>query len=135
MKARKGKFLRILFLLCALFLLVSSCTAQPLENKFQAFVNWLGDHGYSSTYTPLADSGNEVDVPIFNETVWYLFALEGGEELLVYFDTSNRAKQLAEQFCSNPSYGKTAAFGLRFIVNYRGNDEGVLSLLEEIAAV
>ncbi len=73
-------------------------------------------------------------MPIFNQSVWDTFWVNG-EALYVYFDTSNRAKQLCQQFCSDPDEGRSVAFGLRFIVNYRGNEESIYKLMDEMAAV
>ena len=52
------------------------------------------------------------------------------EEVLVYFDESNRADYLSEPI--DETYGHVARFGLRFVVVYPGMDEGVIEALESM---
>ena len=118
-------------LLLLMALAISSCQPENLLIKLETLASWMQEQGYSSTYALLAETGKTVNMPIVNESAWYLFRL-GDEELYVYFDTSNRAKQLAEQFFNDASYGRTVAFRLRFIVNYRGEDKGILRLLDDM---
>jgi len=129
MKRIVHKRFALLLLLAALF--ISSCQPENPLSKLETLADWLREQGYSSAYRLLAETGISVNMPIENESAWYLFQV-GDEELYVYFDTSNRAKQLVEQFFSDASYGRTAAFRLRFIVNYRGEDEGILGLLDSM---
>ncbi|MCL1854726.1 MAG: hypothetical protein FWF86_03240 [Clostridia bacterium] len=123
--------LRIAPLLLFVALAASSCHPENTLSKLETLANWLREQGYDSTYTLLAETDQTVDMPIVNESAWYLFRIEN-EMLYVYFDTSNRAKQLAGQFFSDAAYGRTVAFRLRFIVNYRGEDEEILGMLDNM---
>ena len=129
MKGIVRKRIALLLLLAAL--VTSACQTENQLSKLETLADWMREQGYTPTYALLAEAGRTVDMPIANENAWYLFRL-GDEELYVYFDTSNRAKQLAEQFFSDAAYGCTAAFRLRFIVNYRGEDDGILKLLDNM---
>jgi len=122
---------RFALLLLLTALAISSCQPENPLSKLETLADWMREQGYSSTYALLAETGITVNMPIVNESAWYLFRL-GDEALYVYFDTSNRAKQLAEQFFNDASYGRTVAFRLRFIVNYRGEDEEILMLLDNM---
>ena len=57
--------------------------------------------------------------------------LDGLEEVLVYFDESNRADYLSGRVDAE-RYGLATRFGLRFVLVYGGEDEGVREALENI---
>lgn len=57
--------------------------------------------------------------------------LDGREEVLVYFDESNRADYLSGRV-DTERYGLATRFGLRFVLVYGGADEGVREALETI---
>ena len=120
-------------LLAGSLLAFSGCQEASQLDKLSALAEWITGQGYACTYDLQARAAADIPVPIGDQSLWIPFQVEG-EELLVYFDTSNRAKQLAQQFCGDAAYGTSAAFGLRFIVNYRGGDPGILALLEAMAA-
>lgn len=121
-------------LLLCLLVSLSACQKQTLSEKFQTLSQALNDRGYPHTVVAVSTRGQHFDVPIYDDSVWYGVWLEDGESLLVYFDSSNRAKQLAEQFCDDASYGKSVAYGLRYIILYQGEDAAILQMLDDLAA-
>lgn len=121
-------------LLAGMLWVLSGCQEASQLDKLSALAEWITEQGYTCRYDPSLRAAEGTSVPIGDPSLWIPFQVEG-EELLVYFDTSNRAKQLARQFASDEIYGTSAAFGLRFIVNYRGADPVVLALLEDMAAL
>ena len=128
-----GKWGWLCVLLAGMLLFLSACQGSSQMDKLAALSDWIEGQGYPCTYDPAVSAPKDTPVAIGDPSLWIPFQV-GGEELLVYFDTSNRAKQLAQQFCSDPAYGTTSYFGLRFIVNYRGTDPGILTLLTQMAA-
>ena len=117
--------------LCALLGTLGACAAKSTAHYLDELAQVIKAHGYACTWEPLADTGREDAVPIFEQSSWYLFHV-GQEEVLVYFDSSNRAKQLAQQFISKDEYPHVATYGLRYILVYNGQEEGVLNLLAEL---
>ena len=129
MTASRRKRLFIALALLALVFTLAGCRKQTVEEQFKTLTDALTESGYAYTLAPLAEEGRGEPVPIYDETVWYLVTL-GEEELLVYFDSSNRAEHLARQFCGGVTDARVTAFGLRYIILYRGADEGVHALLD-----
>ena len=124
----------ILWLMLGVFLLsLTSCAPQEPKNHFQQLFDFLQAEGRTYTWEALADKGENIPVPIYDETVWYRLTL-GEEELLVYFDASNRAKQLAAQFCTDPAYGHVIHVGLWYIICYSGEDEAILEMMDRLQA-
>lgn len=134
MKHAKTKRMLAVGLLLCLLISLSACQKQTLTEQFQALSQALNDRGYPHTIIAAPTLGRDFDVPIYDDSVWYDVLLDNDEYLLVYFDSSNRAKQLAEQFCDDPSYGKCVAYGLRYIILYQGEDAAILQMLDELAA-
>ena len=108
--------------------LFSSCQPNEEASVFQPLLDYAIAHGYEAVLTPLAETGE--DVPIFNASVWYRLMLDQ-DEVLVYYDSSNRAKQLAAQFCNEPEDGHVYSIGLRFILLYRGDTAAMDEFLTE----
>ena len=120
MKANRSRAL--VCLLAACLGLVCACAANPLLDYFENL-------GYACELSPLADSGR--DVPIAGPEAWDSLMLDGREEVLVYFDESNRADYLSGRV-DTERYGLATRFGLRFVLVYGGADEGVREALETI---
>lgn len=131
--SKKRKPVRLAALLAAMLLVMSGCQGASQLDKLTALADWITGQGYACAYDPQIRAAADAAVPIGDPSLWIPFQVEG-EELLVYFDTSNRAKQLARQFCAGEDYGTCAAFGLRFIVNYRGTEPRILALLSAMEA-
>ena len=110
-------------------MLVCACAANPPhEELYQKLLNYFESLGYSCELTPLADGR---DVPIAGPDAWDSLLLDGREEVLVYFDESNRADYLSSRVDAE-RYGLATRFGLRFVLVYGGTDEGVREALEDI---
>lgn len=117
-------------LLAACLGLVCACAANPpREELYQKLLDYFENLGYACELSPLADSGR--DVPIAGPEAWDSLMLDGREEVLVYFDESNRADYLSGRV-DTERYGLATRFGLRFVLVYGGADEGVREALETI---
>ena len=117
-------------LLAACLALISACAANPpREELYQKLLGYFEGLGYVCELSPLADSGR--DVPIAGPDAWDSLLLDGREEVLVYFDESNRADYLSGRV-DESRYGLCTRFGLRFVLLYGGADEGVRRALEAI---
>lgn len=119
----------LLLLLCSLFLLTGCHSTPELSVLLKPLLTKAEEAGYSCSLLPLAQTGDMTEVAIYDSSVWYQLLLNQ-EEVLVYFDSSNRASYLIEQFCNGKNLGYFGAVGLRFIVNYRGTDPDVLAFLQ-----
>ena len=126
---RRNRMMAIVLLLMLLLMLVS-CQKQDEQIFFQPLFDFLESRGYTYTCEPLAAQGRNVSVPIYDESVWHSL-MANDEELLVYFDSSNRANYLAEQFCGEEE--NVICVGLRFIVCYRGENAEILQMMKEWA--
>lgn len=92
MKANRSRAL--VCLLAACLGLVCACAANPpREVLCQKLLDYFENLGYACELSPLADSGR--DVPIAGPEAWDSLMLDGREEVLVYFDESNRADYLS----------------------------------------
>ena len=113
--------------LCAL----SGCKQNPSEEKLYAkLIGRFENAGYACALSKLEESDPGRDVPIYNASVWHRLTVDG-EEILVYFDESNRADYLCGRV-DEEKYGHAARFGLRFVLVYPGDDEGVLKVLKSL---
>ena len=116
-------------LLAACLALVCACAANPPREKlYQKLLGYFEGLGYACEVSPLLDGR---DVPIAGPEAWDSLLLEGREEVLVYFDESNRADYLSGRVDAE-RYGLATRFGLRFVLVYGGADEGVREALESI---
>lgn len=130
---RRGKRAALGALCLAMALLLCGCKQNPPPEKLYAkLLAHFEDRGYACELMPVADA--ERDVPIYNASAWSSLWLTGEgaerEEVLVYFDESNRADYLSEGI--GEESGFVTRFGLRFVLAYQGSDEGVLKALGEI---
>lgn len=119
-----------LFVLLALALCtLGGCKQNPTEEKlFSKLLNRFENAGYECALSKLEETDPERNVPIYNASVWYSLMADS-EEILVYFDESNRADYLSE-LIDGERYGYVARFGLRFVLVYQGEDAGVLEVME-----
>jgi len=126
---KKRILLAMLALLC---MLLSACKENPTQEELYAkLLNHFEQRGYSCTLAPLADA--QRDVPIYKASAWQSLHLNG-EEVLVYFDESNRADYLST-FVDEEVFGRTWRFGLRFVLVYAGDDSRVLEALNAIEVI
>lgn len=109
-------------------LLLCGCKQNPTEEQlFSKLISHFETRGYACTLSRLEE---ERDVPIYKASVWHRLMV-GDEEVLVYFDESNRADYLMASV-DESIYGHTARFGLRFVVVYPGNDEAIIQALNDM---
>ena len=105
MKANRSRAL--VCLLAACLGLVCACAANPpREELYQKLLDYFENLGYACELSPLADSGR--DVPIAGPEAWDSLVLDDREEVLVYFDESNRADYLSGRV-------DTERYGLRVL--------------------
>lgn len=117
--------------LMALLLLLAlcSCKQNPTQEQLYAkLLTYFERQGYQCSLSPAPE---ELDAPIYKPQVWQCLTLNNQETVLVYFDESNRADYLSEGI-DPEAYGYVTRFGLRFVLVYQGEDEGVLNVLEGI---
>ena len=120
---------RLLALMLAAFMpLLCACHENPSQEElysklFAHFENYC----YECRLQPVEEG---TAVPIYKASAWQKMLLNE-EELLVYFDDSNRADYLSETI-DEAIYGRVTCFGLRFILVYPGSDAGVLKALDAI---
>ncbi|MEG0269575.1 MAG: hypothetical protein RR821_04920 [Clostridia bacterium] len=122
--------LLLALMLCALFLPAVFKHNPSQEQLFSKLLAHFEERGYTCELSPLADSEPSAKVAIFNASAWYKLTL-GQEQVLVYFDESNRADYLSS-LIDTETYGTVAHFGLRFVLTYQGSDGGILSALQEL---
>lgn len=120
---------RLMALLLLLLLILCSCKQNPTQEQLYAkMFSYFEQRGYQCSLSPAPE---DLDAPIYKPQVWQCLNLNDQETVLVYFDESNRADYLGE-WIDPETYGYVTRFGLRFILVYQGEDEGVLNALKEI---
>lgn len=127
MKDAKQKALACLLAAC-LTLLCACASNPPREALYGKLLDYFEGLGYACELSPL-EGGREV--PIYEAAAWDRLLLDVQEEVLVYFDESNRADYLSGRV-DESRYGLCTRFGLRFVLLYGGADEGVRRALEAI---
>lgn len=121
----------MLLVLGCLLAALSGCKENPPAEKLNArLMGYFADCGFQCSIEPLE---TEREVPIYNSSVWQRLLLDG-EEVLLYFDESNRADYLT-QGISPDAYSFAGHFGLRFVLVYEGENPQVLKALEEMPEV
>ena len=118
-----------LILFCCLMLL-TGCKQNPAQEElFGSLISHFHSRGFSSCMVEKLEEGDR-EVPIYNASVWYRL-LADGEELLVYFDESNRADYLLT-LADTTSFTCAGRFGLRFIVLYAGSNSAVIDAIQHM---
>ena len=123
------KRLVLITILLGLCAVLCACKQNPTEEQlFAKLLDHFEQRGYTCQLTKLEDAAREV--PIYKASAWHSLML-GAEEVLVYFDESNRADYLSAPIDEN-IYGHKARMGLRFVLVYPGEDPGIVQALEEL---
>lgn len=118
-------------LLLTLCCMLCACGQNPSDEKLYAkLFHHFESRGFACRLLPL-EEGREV--PIYKASVWQSLMVNE-EEILLYFDESNRADYLSDSI-DRETFGYVTRFGLRFILTYNGTDEAVLRALEEIEVI
>ena len=115
-------------MLACLLATVCACHANPSQEQlYSKLLAHFEEYGLSGRLQPVEQ---ERAVPIYKAAAWQSLLLDG-EEVLVYFDDSNRADYLAT-FVDEAAFGPAWRFGLRFVLVYDGSDPAVLNALNAI---
>lgn len=124
MQKKMNKCLLAVLLVC-MTLILCGCKQNPPEGKLYAkLIGHFAKYGYTCGFTAVDE---QRQVPIYKAEAWKSMILDG-EEVLVYFDESNRADYLADGI-ERADYSFVGRFGLRFVLVYEGNDAKVLEAL------
>ena len=123
-----GKRLALVLMLLTLAAAACACHENPPQEQLYArLFAHFESFGYACS---LQEVEAQRDVPIYQPSVWKKLMLDG-EEVLVYFDESNRADYLSAGI-DEEAWGYVTRFGLRFVLVYAGDDAGVLKALSAI---
>ncbi len=115
---------KTVWLLLVCLVALCGCKQNPTEETLYAPLNaHFAAHGYAPQWRD-AEEGRAV--PIYNASVWKVLTLDG-EDVLVYFDESNRADYQAAGI--EKPYGFVGTYGLRFVLVYDGESSKVLEAL------
>ena len=118
-------------LLLGMLFLLSGCKQNPSEQQLYArMTEYFETRGYTCSFSA---AEKNTEVPIYLPSAWKTLMLDA-EEVLVYFDESNRADYLASGINAE-DYSFVGQFGLRFVLVYRGADPGVLQALHAMPEV
>lgn len=125
---KQGKRLALILMLAAVMTVICACHENPpADQLYQKLFSHFEDYGFTCELRPV---DGERPVPIYRASAWQSLML-GGEEVLLYFDDSNRADYLSS-FVDEEAFGKAWRFGLRFVLVYGGADADVLEALNAI---
>lgn len=126
MKQIRKRLLSVL-LICVLFT-VSACHTNPTQEQlYSRLFDHFEKYGFSCLLQPMPQ---DQPAPIYKASAWQTLRLNG-EEVLLYFDDSNRADYLSG-FVDTEEFGSVWRFGLRFVLVYDGDDPAVLEALNAI---
>ena len=115
-------------MLAVILLAVCACHANPPhEQLYSRLFAHFEQYGFACKLAPLDP---EREVPIYKASAWQTLLLNM-EEVLLYFDDSNRADYLST-FVDETVFGPVWRFGLRFVLVYNGCDTNVLEALNAI---
>ncbi|MDD5898149.1 MAG: hypothetical protein PUE14_06655 [Clostridia bacterium] len=118
----------LLLLLCAMLWFLNACHENPSQQ--QLYSRMFAHFESYGLACELQTMEPEREAPIYKSSAWWRLMLNG-EEVLVYFDDSNRADYLCT-FVDEEAFGTAWRFGLRFVLVYAGEDPAVLQALNAI---
>ena len=121
----------LLALLAAMLFSLCACHQNPTQEQlYSKLFSHFESRGLACQLFPVEENRA---VPIYRASAWNALML-GSEEVLVYFDDSNRADYLST-FVDEETFGPAWRFGLRFVLVYNGENEAVLNALNDIENV
>ena len=121
------KTLLLILMLCAVAAL-NGCKGNPSEEQlYSKLLSHFARHGFTFTLSEIAEDRS---VPIYHASAWRKLTADQ-EEVLVYFDESNRADYLLDGIDQTP-YTYAGRMRLRFILLYEGENEALLEALREL---
>ena len=107
---------------------ICACHENPSQEQlYSKLFSYFENRGLVCELQPLEQ---EREVPIYKASAWKKMLLNE-EEVLVYFDDSNRADYLSS-FVDEDVFGSVWRFGLRFVMVYNGTNPDVLDALNAI---
>ena len=119
----------LVLILCAAFLL-GGCKENPSEEQLYArMLSHFEQRGFACELSALEE---DRAVPIYKASAWKKLTATG-EEILVYFDESNRADYLLDGIDQTP-YTYAGRMRLRLILLYAGENESLLEALRALPA-
>lgn len=118
--------LSVVLLLAFVFLLFWHAPNPTVEERNANMKRYFENRGFEVSIKPMDLTQA---APIYHPSVWEVWSLNG-EDVLVYFDESNRADYFAARI--DPEFGYSARFGLRFVLVYGGENEAVLQALHSL---
>ena len=125
---KQTRKIKLILLLAAVMMLVCACHENPsTEELYSKLFAYFENHGFECEIQPVEA---ERSVPIYQASAWRRLLLNG-EEVLLYFDDSNRADYLSG-FVDEETFGPAWRFGLRFVLVYDGANARVLEALNAI---
>lgn len=125
MKRKKTGALCALMALC---LCLCGCSPAPApEARDKKLIDSFTSRGMTCER---ADDVQIADPAIYDASAWYALSVNG-EIVYVYFDESNRADYLCSGI-DQEEYGLATTFGLRYVLNYRGDNEDIIAALNEM---
>ena len=127
MKRVKSVFLPFLLVLC-LGLLTGCFRATALKEPYAQIMQAFENGGFSVFLSEVSDG---TPVAIGENSRWKALNTESGDEVLVYFDDSNRAEYLAGMVEPGP-YGQIFWYGQRYILTYSGSSQALLEFLHSL---
>ncbi len=127
MKRVKSAFLVFLLMICPA-LLTGCFRATALKDPYAQIKQVFENGGFSVSVSALSDG---TPVAIGDVSRWKALRTEDGEEVLVYFDDSNRAEYLAGMAEQGP-YGQIFWYGQRYVLTYAGSSQALLEFLHSL---
>lgn len=127
MKRVKSVFLPFLLVLC-LGLLTGCFRATALKEPYAQIMQAFENGGFSVSLSEVSDG---TPVAIGENSRWKALNTESGDEVLIYFDDSNRAEYLAGMVEPGP-YGQIFWYGQRYILTYAGSSQALLEFLHSL---
>ena len=122
---KKGCLVAMLILV-----MVTICSCHENPSQEQLYSKLLAHFENRGLVCELQPLEQEREAPIYQASAWQKMLLNE-EEVLVYFDDSNRADYLSF-FVDEDVFGSVWRFGLRFVLVYNGNNPEVLDALNAI---
>lgn len=113
-----------------ILVMVTMCACHENPSQEQLYSKLLAHFENRGLVCELQPLEQEREVPIYKASAWKKMLLNE-EEVLVYFDDSNRADYLSS-FVDEDVFGSVWRFGLRFVMVYNGTDPDVLDALNAI---
>ena len=125
---KRFRFLGFAVLLLLCLILLTGCHATALKEPYRQIMQAFEAGGFPVS---LAEVSAETPVAIGETARWKALRTEEGEEVLVYFDDSNRAEFLAGMI-EPGAYGSIFWYGQRYILTYAGSSEPLLDFLKTL---